>query len=167
MSFKSVICVCLFILTAACGWTPVYMKNKQGVSVVDETAQVRVAKVPEETGRILVRTLNSMLNPDNKDVSKKYELQIDLSETLNTDQGILGDNTATRATMRLTAKYKLVELGTNRILLSDKAYTISSYNILTAPYATLTAEQTTRRRLAELLANSIALRMANYFKGRQ
>ncbi len=142
------------------------MKNKQDISVLNETAQIRVAKVPEETGRILVRTLKNALNPNNQDVSKKYELQINLSETLNTDQGILGDNTATRATMQLTAKYKLVELETNRVLLSDSAYTISSYNILTAPYATLTAEQTTRRRLAELLGDAIALRMASYFKGK-
>ncbi len=167
MSFKSVICISVLLLTAACGWTPVYLKTEQNASVVDETAQIRVARVPEETGRILVRTLNSNLNPDNTDVPKKYELSIHLSETVNSDQGILGDNTATRATMRLTAAYTLKDLSSQQVLLSDTAYTVSSYNILTAPYATLTAEQTTRRRLAELLADSIALRMANYFKGKQ
>lgn len=154
-----------FCFALSCGFTPVYKTSQGATPVQEQTSEIKILPVPEQSGRILVQNLKSLLNPQNISRPKKYELSITLSETINNDQGILGDNTATRSTMRVTAAYTLMDIESKEILLKNSTFAISSYNILTAPYATVVSEQTTRERLIEILADNIALRMANYFKG--
>lgn len=128
-----------------------------------QTAQIKIAPIPEEEGRLFVRALKNKLNPENITADKKYTLSVKLDEFVNKDQGILGDKTATRATVQLTARYILKDLK-GKDVINDSTTAMESYNILSAPYATVTAEQESKRRLIEILANTISLRMANYFK---
>ena len=51
-----------------------------------------------------------------------------------------------------------------KVLLKESAFSTSSYNILMLPYPSVTAENTTRKRLLEVLANNIAIRLGVYFK---
>ena len=147
-------------MLGACSWQPLYYQGK--LDVVSQTAQIEISPVAQESGRELVNKLKDLLNPENKDVEKKYSLFIFLKENINDDQGILGDNTSTRATMRITADFTLKE--GNKVLLKESAFSTSSYNILMLPYPTVTAENTTRKRLLEVLANNIAIRLGVYFK---
>ena len=147
-------------MLGACSWQPLYYQGK--LDVVSQTAQIEILPVAQESGRELVNKLKDLLNPENKDVEKKYSLFIFLKENINDDQGILGDNTSTRATMRITADFTLKE--GNKVLLKESAFSTSSYNILMLPYPTVTAENTTRKRLLEVLANNIAIRLGVYFK---
>ena len=160
MLFKKLAFCSLLLLFTACGWQPVYYRSDSDLPV--ETAFVEVLPVPEENGRLLVQQLKDLLNPQNVEREKKYTLSVSLDERLDTEQGILGDNTATRATMRMTAHFRLMEK--DKALLSDSAFSTSSYNILMLPYPTVTAESTTRKRLIDMLADKIALRLAVYFK---
>lgn len=147
-------------MLGACSWQPLYYQGK--LDVVSQTAQIEISPVAQESGRELVNKLKDLLNPENKDVEKKYSLFIFLKENINDDQGILGDNTSTRATMRITADFTLKE--GNKVLLKESAFSTSSYNILMLPYPSVTAENTTRKRLLEVLANNIAIRLGVYFK---
>ena len=160
MLFKKLALCSLFFLFAACGWQPVYYRSDSKLPI--ETAFVDVLPVPEENGRLLVQQLKDLLNPQNLAKEKKYTLSVSLEERLDTEQGILGDNTATRATMRMTARFRLMEK--DKVLLTDTAFSTSSYNILMLPYPTVTAENTTRKRLIDVLADKIAMRLAVYFK---
>ena len=160
MLFRKLAFGVLFLSIASCGWQPVYYREKSDVPV--ETAFVNVLPVPEEVGRLLTQQLRDLLNPQNENVDKKYALSVSLEERLNTDQGILGDNTSTRATMKITARFQLKK--GDKALLNDTAFAASSYNILMLPYPTVTAENTTRKRLIDVLADKIAMRLAVYFK---
>ncbi len=148
---------------AACGFKPIYYTPKGETSVQELTAQIRILPVPEETGRLMVQTLKNTLNPDNLSVEKKYNLGVSLSKSINTDQGILNDNTSTRATMTMRAHYTLKD-AQGKTVIDDSTFAMTSYNILTVPYSTVTAEQASERRLIKLLAEKISLHMANYFK---
>ena len=164
MSFvKHSLVIGLAVMLGACGFRPIYYTPTGETSVQSLTAQIRVAPVPEETGRILVQTLKNTLNPDNLSVPKTYTLDVRLDKILNTDQGILDDNTATRATMTLRAFYVLRDKNGTPII-NDSTFAMTSYNILTAPYATVTAEQASEKRLIKIVADTISLHMANYFK---
>ena len=160
MLFKKIAFCSLLLLFTACGWQPVYYRSDSDLPV--ETAFVEVLPVPEENGRLLVQQLKDLLNPQNENIDKKYALSVSLEERLNTDQGILGDNTSTRATMKITARFQLKK--DDKVLLNDSAFATSSYNILMLPYPTVTAENTTRKRLIDMLADKIAMRLAVYFK---
>ena len=147
-------------MLGACSWQPLYYQGK--LDVVSQTAQIEILPVAQESGRELVNKLKDLLNPENKDVEKKYSLFIFLKENINDDQGILGDNTSTRATMRITADFTLKE--GNKVLLKETSFSTSSYNVLMLPYPTVTAQKATRERLIGMLADKIAMRLAVYFK---
>ena len=126
-----------------------------------KTAAIDILPIPEEIGRLLVQQLKDLLNPQNEKVQKHYSLSISLTENVYTDQGILEDNTSTRATMQITANFKLKEK--DKLLLDDSTFAASSYNILMTPYPSVTTENTTRKRLVDMLADKIAMRLAVYF----
>lgn len=153
----------MVLFLASCGWTPVYYSNSSDKSV--QTEKIDILPIPEETGRFLKSKLEDLLNPEKEDVKKEYTLQIILKERIDSDQGILGDNTATRATMRLDAQIILRKNG--KELLNTNTFAVSSYNILMLPYPTVTTEDTTRHRLLEALADQIATRVTVYFKKHQ
>ncbi len=163
MSFVKFFLFVGILLITACGFKPIYYTPAGQTPVQSLTAQIRVLPVPEESGRLLVQTLKNTLNPDNLSVEKTHELSVVLTKNINTDEGILNDNTASRAKMTMTASYTLRDKD-GRVVLADKTYALASYNILIVPYSTVTASQATERRLIKILGDKISLRMANYFK---
>ena len=148
-----------------CGFTPVYWQDKDAPSFLEKTAQVEITPIPEESGRILTQALKDNLNPKNMDAPKNYTLSVQIKETIDKDQGILGDKTSTRATFYLKAVYQLKTA--KKVLLSSTAQAISSYNILTDPYSTVTAEQAVRDRLLKALAKDISLQITSYLKSEE
>lgn len=148
---------------AACGFRPVYMKTDADYSIQEKTAEVYVAPIPEKSGRDMRLSLQNLLDPQNSGVTKKYVLTVSLKERTDTDQAILDDNTASRASKTMYAFYTLTENGVQKPLLKSAQSDKASYNILTAPYSTVTAEQTTREQLIKVLAQKIALHVADTF----
>ena len=152
-------------LLLGCGFRPVYYTREGDVSFDEKTAAVQIEPIPEEIGRICVQELKNNLNPENKDVPYKYRLQVSLDKKETQDTGILEDNTATRATMTITAKYTLLEISTGKKIVNRSVSAISSYNILRAnPYATLTTEQSTEKALVKNVADQIALHITEKMK---
>ena len=164
MSFKkNFLGIILGLCLVGCGFSPVYRQD--GTEFLEKTAQVSVTPIPEESGRILTQSLKDKLNPKNIDAPKNYTLTVKLDETINKDQGVLGDKTSTRATFLLEAFYQLKS--GDKELLSSTASAISSYNILPDPYSTVTAEQAVRKRLLEILAGDISVQVTAYFKNEE
>ena len=79
--------------------------------------------------------------------------------------GILEDNTATRSTMTIFAKYTLWEISTGKKIVNRSVSAVSSYNILRDnPYATLTTAQSTEKALVKNVADQIALHITEKMK---
>jgi len=152
----------LTVFLTACGWRSVYYQPAAEQSV--DTTVVEIAPVPNEQGRQLVQKLHDILNPTDDQVEKKYVLNVQLSEDLDTEQGIIGDNTATRATMRITAQFQLVDKSNGKAVIDESTFAVSSYNILSMPYPTVTAKEATRTRLINVVAEQIGTRIAVFFK---
>ena len=153
----------VILFLSSCGWTPVYYSADS--EQVIENQKIDVLPIPDETGRFLKSKLEDLFNPQKQDIKKEYTLQIVLTERIDSDQGILGDNTATRATMRIDAQIILKQK--EKVLLNTYTFAVSSYNILMLPYPTVTTEDATRHRLLETLADQIASRVTVYFKTHQ
>ena len=153
----------MLLFLSGCGWQSVYYRPSADETM--QTEKIAVLPISEETGRFLRSKLEDLFNPQKKDVAKKYTLQVVLTERIDSDQGILGDNTATRATMSLTAQIILKQK--DKILLDTNTFASSSYNILMLPYPTVTAEDATRHRLLDVLAGQIATRVSVYFKNQE
>ena len=154
-----------FFMFVGCGFRPVYYTQKNEVSFDEKTASVRIEPIPEEIGRICVQELKNNLNPEGKNVPQKYVLQVSLIKREAQDEGILEDNTATRATMTIVAKYTLSEISTGKKIIGRSVSAVSSYNILRAnPYATITTAQATEKTLVKNVADQIALHVTEKMK---
>lgn len=153
----------VFMLLTACQWSPVYEKSDKVATPL--TADVLVEPIPEETGRIIRQQLMNDLNPENIEGKKRYKLQVTVSQEKTNNVGIVSDNTATQAIMKMSAAYTLTDTKTKKRLLSSTARVASNYNILRKePYATITAEENTKKSLCLMLADQIALQVAKTLK---
>ncbi|MBQ4084360.1 MAG: hypothetical protein IJC30_01730 [Alphaproteobacteria bacterium] len=156
---KTALCLVLCLLTS-CGFRPVYYTGKGEVPFDAKTATIQIMPIPDEIGRICKQELKNNLNPENKNEPYKYRLNVSLDKQEIRDQGILEDNTATRATMIMKAHYSLTEIATRKEVAKGTVFAESSYNILRAnPYATITKADSTEKELVKNLANQIALHL--------
>ena len=156
--YKCIFAVGLALLTA-CQWSPVYEKPGEKEDVL--TTKVQVEPIAEEIGRVFRRQLENDLNPNNVEVKKLYSLHVELSQEKSSNLGIVYDNTATLVLMHMSATYQLTEISTKKKLDSGLVQVSGSYNILRKePYATVTAEESTKKSLALMLADQLALRVA-------
>lgn len=160
--FKKGLFLSLFALSA-CGFVPLYHTPNGEENLQHITSSVQIVPVQGENGRLLIQCLKNNLNPKGLSISKEYFLSLTLNETINKNQGILKDNTASRTIMTLKAFYTLKDKN-GRVLLDSSSSIASSYDILAQPYSSVTAEATTRQNLIKVLADNISLHIANSFK---
>jgi LPS-assembly lipoprotein len=170
-------CAARFVLTAAlfglaaCGFRPLYGEDSAVGSA--NLSGVRIATIqdlPDPTGRSpssaraaqqLRNFLLDRVTPRGQPAKPQYELRVNLREAKLTTLGIRSDETATRATLIMTAGYVLVRLDGGGAILSTSTRSDVSYNILRNEFATLSAENDARRRAAREISDTIALEVAN------
>ena len=148
---------------AGCGFQPLYATGKDGETVSEDgLAATRIQPVNGRVGQQLHNLLRDRLNPSGQSSTPAYLLEVELSKSI-TQLGIRKDETATRANLTMTAKFKLRDAQSKRILLRSRSVSVSSYNILDALYATTVAEKDAVKRGLRELADDIRLRLAVYF----
>jgi len=156
---------------SGCGFRPLYGED----SAVGKTnlAGVRVAPIqdiPDPTGHSvssargaqqLRNFLIDRVNPGAQRAAAQYELRVTLNEAKTTAIGIRTDETATRATLVMSASYALIRFDGGGTILSGSTQANVSYNILRNQFATLSAENDARQQAARQISETIALEAAN------
>jgi LPS-assembly lipoprotein len=148
----------LALLVAACGFQPMYADTASGGAVI---GPVTVSEIEGKAGHVLKTELDRILAVEN-DGSAPMRLEITLLERV-TQLGIRLDESATRAELRLIANYVLTPADGGR-LLRGSVFTAVNYDIPTAAFGEIAAQDDARERAAETLAQrfraELALRMA-------
>jgi LPS-assembly lipoprotein len=145
----------------ACGFHPLYgtIDGKPGIDM----SSIYVKPIPERTGYVLRNDLldlfDSMGNPD----GAKYRLEIEL-KTQRVALGFLENAQITRYNFYLTARYQLVSTTTSKPVKRGIARTITSYNVVSSPYATVTAEKDAQDRAARDIAETIRTELAVFLR---
>ncbi len=147
------------MLTAACGFRPVY---GGGAPVRADMAAVEIALIADRPGQLLRNALLDRLSPKGAAQSPRHVLVVELSESKQ-NLAIRRDDSATRANLILTAHFSLRERQSSEVVLEGSSRSFNSYNISTYEFATLTAETDARRRATRELADDIATHLALYF----
>jgi LPS-assembly lipoprotein len=155
---RAVILACLFL--AGCGFHPLY-----GTRTAPQLSSVFVEPIGERDGYELRNQLIDLFNSDGQEAGKRYRLKITLNES---SQGIAlqNDATITRYNQTLAAKFVLTDAGGNTLYQGDQAE-LTAYNVVTSPYATLTAQKDASKRGAQDLAERIRLQLAVWFRSRK
>jgi len=146
----------------ACGFHPLYAPSSRA-AYEPELAAIRVEAIPDRLGQILAISLRDSLKPNGERAVNRYALRIALT-TSRQDVGIRSDGTASRAEIDTTATFTLTELGSNRILLTSSARTVSGFDILTDDYATIVAEKDAKERSMRDLSDEIHTRLALFLR---
>ncbi len=147
----------LTLLLAACGFQPMYAQPGGGAAI----GPVSVAQIDGMAGHVLKAELDRLLAVENNG-DPPATLEITLSEQV-TPLGIRVDESATRSELRLIANYVLTPAAGGRVM-RGSVFTVVNYDIPTAAFGEIAAQDDARERAAETMAQrfraELALRLA-------
>ena len=127
-------------------------------------SKIRIAAIKDRFGQQLRNELLDIITPKGTPVSPAYRLNVTLDKKEVIQQAMRNDVTATSERLEYLVSYKLFS-GQNK-LVEGTSIAFVSYDILTNPYSTTTAQKKAESDAAKILANDIALRIAAYFHSR-
>jgi LPS-assembly lipoprotein len=145
-------------LLAACGFQPMYGAGPSGGAAI---GPVTVEQIDGKAGHVLKTELDRILAVENNGAPPML-LVITLQERV-TPLGIRVDESATRAELRLIANYVLTPPSGGRVM-RGSVFSVVNYDIPTAAFGEITAQDDARERAAETMAQrfraELALRMS-------
>ena len=147
----------LAVPLAGCGLRPMYAGGGAG-GVAQGLAAVQVPAIEGQSGWLVRNALVDRLGAGG-DAAPLYRLDVRLDDSLR-GLGLLSDDTITRERRTLRARYQLVEVGTNRILLDATAGSDAGIDVVSSEYAVIAAEQTALENLSREVADQIVSRVA-------
>lgn len=150
-------------LAAGCGFRPLYGTGQSSAGDPDtELAAISIRGIEGRTGQQLHNLLRDRLTPEGQPIDPAYALHVSVTVATR-ELSIQKDETATRANLILTAKFRLNRLPSGQSLVLSSIRTVNSYNILDAFYASVVSRQDATERGLRELADGIARRLAQYF----
>lgn len=156
------IVLCFCFLLSACGFQPLYGNRDV---VLEQAATVQIEPIAGEGGYQMGLILQDKLNPKQLNLAKKYRLTVILSQPTLLNQSIRSDNFASLEKMNMKATYQLIDIKTNKAVISSAIDSNGLFNLIKDPYATTVAQENLYQNLTRLLAENIAIHVLAYFKG--
>ena len=146
----------------ACGFKPIYGTGPNSV-LINEMRYIKVMPIENRIGQQLLNHLEQMIAPEGSSQPKKYLLKVVLQESKQT-LALKKSKISTRANIRFSASYNLIDKSENRPLADGNSHIVASYNILSQNYATLIAEKDARKRAVREIARDITIKLATFFQ---
>lgn len=151
---KALLALALLLL-AGCNLQPVYSAGTRGEAAT-MLAGVEVAPIDERAG-FLVR--NRLLERLDQSGAPTTRLEVVLDDDI-IGFGVRGDNSIIRERRTLRARYRLVDIGTGRVLLDTTASADAGIDVVSSEFAVVAAETSALERLAADIADQIVARLA-------
>lgn len=152
-TMKALFAGALLFALSACGLQPMYAGGASA-PVAQGMAAITIPAIEGRGGWLVRNALEARLGVAGK-AAPRYRLDVRLDDSLEA-LGVLNDDTISRERRILRARYQLVDLATNSILLDATAGSDAGIDVVSSEYATIAAEQ----KALENLALSVADRMA-------
>lgn len=144
------------VLTA-CGLQPMYAGGGSG-AVAQGLAGIHVPAIEGRSGWLVRNALNDRFGAGSVS-GARYRLDVRLDERLE-GLGVLGNDSVARERLTLRARYQLVDIATDSVLLDATDGTDAGIDVVSSEYAVIAAEQSAEERLAKDLADRITARVA-------
>lgn len=148
---------------AGCGWTPLYADREAGPADA-ELAAIKVAPIAERIGQRLELALRQSLDPSGE-AKKRYVLQTTL-QTVRADLGVQSQGLGTRGKLDVVATFKLSDIASGAVLLTNTVHVADSFDIVANEYAAVVAEDDARVRSVEELRRDIVTRLTLFLQRR-
>lgn len=144
-------------MLAGCGLQPIYAGGSNGV-VARGLAQIDIAPIPGDEGWLMRNALSDRLSRGANGGVSAYRLDVVLDDQLE-GLGLLTDDTIGRERRTLRARYQLVDLSTDTIIIDATAGSDAGIDVVGSEYATIAAEQTALENLTQEVADQIVVRL--------
>jgi len=164
---RAVFALLALLALSACGLSPMYAGGT-GAGVAQGIAAVDVPAIPGRGGWLVKNALEDRLGVARNGAGQAaplYRLDVRLDDSLEA-LGVLNDDTISRERRILRARYQLVELATDAVLLDATAGSDAGIDVVSSEYATIAAEQKALENLALDVADRIATQVAVTLRNR-
>jgi len=153
------------LLLGACGLHPLYAGGGNGV-VARGLAGVEVSPIAGKAGWLMRAALADKIAAAGPATAPRYRLDVRLDDKVE-GLGLLSNNTVGRERRTLRARYQLVDLASNSVLLDATAGSDAGVDVVTSEYATVAAEETALENLTRLVAQRIVVNVAVHLPAAQ
>jgi LPS-assembly lipoprotein len=163
MNVRLVCVLALAALAGGCGFHPLYGSEGGHGGARAVFATIFVDPIEgEHVGYELRNSLIDDLQGTPKPTDAAYRLKVKVDQYL---QSIAVANTAvvTRYNYTLHAEYELSDIRTNKVVKTGNEQTLSAYDVVASPYATLVAQQDAQKRGVSDVAYRIRIALSAYF----
>lgn len=151
------------ILTlSACGFTPMYGEHSNATPK-QSFNKIAISIIPDREGQYLRNALIDRFYTNGIPSNPTYQLTIDPIKESISDFDITIESEATRRQLKLTSTMRIVDIQTNKTILTQSILATSSHNVLTSEFSTLVTEQSARDAALNDLARQVERQVALYF----
>ena len=151
-------CAALSTGLAGCGLQPMYSGGSSG-AVAQGLSAIEISPMEGQAGWLVRNALSDRLGAGHTDTPVRYRLDVRLDDKLE-GLGLLTNDTIGRERRTLRARYQLVDLSTDEVVLDATAGSDAGIDVVSSEYATIAAEQTALENLAKDVADRIITRLA-------
>lgn len=149
----------------ACGMQPMYAGGGSG-EVARGLSGIQVAAIEGRAGWLLRNALVDRLGASGAGEPKnpQYRLDVRVDDQLE-GFGLLSDDTIGRERRTLRARFQLVDIASDEIVLDATAGSDAGIDVVSSDYATIAAEQAAQENLAKDVASRIVTTIALRLRG--
>ena len=151
-------------LFSGCGWTPLYADIEPGAAS-EELRAIKVDPIAERIGQRLEIALRNSLNPTGEPTPARYHLGTTLLVTLS-NFGIQSQGLATLGQIDVIATFRLVDLQTGSVLLTNTVHVANSFDLNPNQYSTVVGEDDAGVRSVAELDQEIMTRLTLFMQRR-
>jgi LPS-assembly lipoprotein len=159
---RAVLVLAFAALTSGCGFHPLYGDTGATAETAQRLAAIYVDPIPEnKLGYELRNELIDLFDASGDPSKDIYRLRVTVN-TKSEGVAIQNDAAITRYNDTLTVTYSLTD-AKGQVITHGIESGLSAYNVVTSPYATLTAQQSADKNAAVDIAYRIRTDLAVYF----
>jgi LPS-assembly lipoprotein len=156
----------LSLCAAGCGFHPLYASAGSGPSGRQVFNTIYVDPIDaERAGYELRNSLIDLLNGADRPQHALYRLKVTVKQSI---EGTAVETTGsiTRYSYTMAANYELTDIRSGAQVTKGTETTVSAYDVVASPYATLVAQQDAQKLGAHEIADRIRIDLGVYFSNR-
>lgn len=156
--FIQLIILFSILATTGCGFKPLYKTESMSFPLKVGSLKFVDAYFDKHL-YVFSKALEDSLNPSQ--IHANYRLDVNIvKQTYNIDTQNNSVNNRTK--ILLIAQYTLTDLRTDKVIVTDSAYSADSFDITVSPYSTYISEEQSIELLLRNLADEIKIRIIEY-----
>jgi LPS-assembly lipoprotein len=168
-SWRILVVLPLLLLTAACGFRPLYGSgDATSPGVAQDLASVAIAEPADRLHQLIRNDLLSTMRPAGTGEPDRYRL--DIVATSSQDKSIEDSSNSRRSrrsTVRITASFALKDMSGGKTVYQGRTFSNVSYDDVNQSFADMQARSTAVERGAREVALDIRTRLAAHFASAQ